>query len=458
MTHFLRRHPLYVCLYLSLLLFILVCRPAAISPSPSFMTMTSHSLERVAVIGGGFSGLSTAYYLSQLPRCKGIDVYDVLPPGRAGASSAAGGLLHPFAPRGNLLWRGKEGYEQSLALAKTLEENAPTYYLSSPGGAVKQKSFIKEQPIVRPIFTNQDLSLWSKAKSAHPQWLELITAEELRTKFIPYSSSRSNLTSEAMGGVLIHKASIIDAIPYLETLWQAVLHQCDSSRWISDSVITDIAPLSSQYGTIIVAAGIGTQMLWSSGAKSNNNFDISQTQFKLKYVRGQNIFYENIDTPLTAPLLCGEYIVPKSSSFSEEFQVSSNSGTNQVLMCGATHEHIRLTSQSDVISALTAKGSVAEARTLLDNKLQRILPATADMRPLQVNTGVRLATERTNFGKLPIVGRHPVLRNVWVLSGLGSRGLVYHALMAKYLTEAIASDDESVIPECLLPANHLQVK
>jgi glycine/D-amino acid oxidase-like deaminating enzyme len=37
--------------------------------------------------------------------------------------------------------------------------------------------------------------------------------------------------------------------------------------------------------------------------------------------------------------------------------------------------------------------------------------------------------------------------NVWVIAGFGSRGLLYHALAADYLFEAVQADDRERIPQ-----------
>ena len=35
----------------------------------------------------------------------------------------------------------------------------------------------------------------------------------------------------------------------------------------------------------------------------------------------------------------------------------------------------------------------------------------------------------------------------WYVGGLGARGLVYHAMLAEIVAEAVLSGDESVVPE-----------
>lgn len=75
---------------------------------------------------------------------------------------------------------------------------------------------------------------------------------------------------------------------------------------------------------------------------------------------------------------------------------------------------------------------------------------------MQVRSGVRAVPKHTNEGAPPLVGRIP--RNDsgsmqscgwWLVTGLGVRGLLYHALMAEYLVHAIRSGDESHIPKPL---------
>ncbi len=79
-------------------------------------------------------------------------------------------------------------------------------------------------------------------------------------------------------------------------------------------------------------------------------------------------------------------------------------------------------------------------------------------------SGVRALPPRTAGGSLPLLGRleGAVVRGsaaagaaaplppVWVVAGLGSRGLVYHAWLGEQLARAVLADDEGVLaPELL---------
>ena len=79
--------------------------------------------------------------------------------------------------------------------------------------------------------------------------------------------------------------------------------------------------------------------------------------------------------------------------------------------------------------------------------------------PRRARAGVRALPPRCELGAVPLAGRahacfcaESVARggsahNVWVLSGVGSRGLLYHALLAAWLVDAAASDDAARLPD-----------
>jgi hypothetical protein len=81
--------------------------------SNSNLNDRTSTIKKVAIIGGGLAGLSTAYHLllhNTLNNNKEggihITIYDTAKVGEGGASSVAGGLLHPFSPRGKLIHYG----------------------------------------------------------------------------------------------------------------------------------------------------------------------------------------------------------------------------------------------------------------------------------------------------------------------------------------------------------------
>ncbi|KAL4437088.1 hypothetical protein ABPG75_004227 [Micractinium tetrahymenae] len=79
---------------------------------------------RVAVIGGGFAGLAASYHLlaaaGDSGRAMQLTLYDAVGLG-AGGSGAAAGLLHPYTPRGKMLWQGLAAFQDALQLLEAAE-------------------------------------------------------------------------------------------------------------------------------------------------------------------------------------------------------------------------------------------------------------------------------------------------------------------------------------------------
>lgn len=381
--------------------------------------------KKVAVIGGGFAGLATAYRLSEI--ASSLDVFDFKAPGQAGASSAAGGLLHPLSPRGGFIWHGLEGYHASKQLLHELTQRKEVKTLLQDEG--ESLYDFPKQGILRPIFKPSDLDTWRKAMTLHSDWLEEVDHQPIHA-------------NNALGVFQIKQAIVVNSPLYLKALWTSIQGNVPDSNWAQVPIqnIDFVKRLAKQYDVVVIAAGAGLQQLWTSA-------DDTKHRFVVKYVKGENIFYPNDEKvqPLADPLLSGEYIVPRSK------------GDVNYLICGATHDHLSIPSDQ-LLPTLQDLDQQPSTAMLADSKLRQHLhvlyPKLHEKEPFGYNAGIRLVTERTNLGKIPIVGRHPELSNVWTLAGLGARGLVYHAAMANYLKQAIELNDEGQIPAALHPSAH----
>ncbi len=93
-----------------------------------------------------------------------------------------------------------------------------------------------------------------------------------------------------------------------------------------------------------------------------------------------------------------------------------------VCLVGSTYEHTEKPDPQKVLALLP--------------QLAAIYPAARDFEVLEILSGVRIS---------PKVGIRPVVqkvgKNVWVFTGLGSRGLIYHSLLAKSLSDEILLTD-----------------
>jgi hypothetical protein len=74
-------------------------------------------------------------------------------------------------------------------------------------------------------------------------------------------------------------------------------------------------------------------------------------------------------------------------------------------------------------------------------------------KPVRARAGVRATPPRSDLGTLPLAGRAHTCgrqpRNVWTLGGMGSRGLLYHAIAAAWVVEAAVHEDPSHVPDAL---------
>lgn len=261
------------------------------------------------------------------------------------------------------------------------------------------------------------------------------------------------------------ESAIINAPMYLRQMWKLIQQQCENSHWIEELCTYEHLQdtLCKNHDVVVIAGGFASMIFLGK---------MSPT-FNVRYVQGRNLHYTQkspLTESMTQPLLSGEYIVPRTIT-----TVDKDPGLREMkheLIAGATHEHIKLpTDISTIIHRLQQEpnirydpASLDKAHTLLGERLKKLYPALdSQYVAAYVSEGVRLVTERTNLGRLPIVGKlnlpssSPTSQstdNVWVLTGLGSRGLVYHALMASYLKEAIVANDVHLIPRELHPSQH----
>jgi len=74
-------------------------------------------------------------------------------------------------------------------------------------------------------------------------------------------------------------------------------------------------------------------------------------------------------------------------------------------------------------------------------RLGKLFPRLAGCQPVAIRSGVRLTTE----GYFPLVKE--IRPRVWVFSGLGSKGLLYHAYLGKELTSQLFSSARALPPQ-----------
>jgi glycine/D-amino acid oxidase-like deaminating enzyme len=283
--------------------------------------------------------------------------------------------------------------------------------------------------VLRPCYNEESLLGWKNAAQKYPDMLEAISSEDFKGKlevnlnnedeaiFSP-SPSLSALPV-AVGAMSMSNVYVVDAPVYMLGLWKAIQEMSTDSNckveWVSKNV-DDLDVLLADSDAVVLCSGAGSQKLWS-------NADPESAKLPFNYVRGQNLIYDGKDLPEIA-VLSGEYVVPIQDK----------------LVCGATHEFGQLE------DLLIQGPDLEKAESLLGDKASSLFPQLQSRSPISANTGIRVSSQRTQLGRLPIISRNRLNSKVWMFTGLGSRGLIHHAVVGKYLANAVIKKDEGVIP------------
>lgn len=77
----------------------------------------------------------------------------------------------------------------------------------------------------------------------------------------------------------------------------------------------------------------------------------------------------------------------------------------------------------------------------LPKQISGYLPIASDLQVLSITSGVRMYRKDSH---LPIAMK--VDDRIWAFTAIGSRGLLYHHYLAKYLSDAIRFNDSSILP------------
>lgn len=376
----------------------------------SYSASISSMKQRVAIVGGGYAGLACA---ENLIKQFEVSIFDLNLPGKGGASAVSAGLMHPFAPKGNFIWKGVEGYRLNIEKMVALQKATNVEFLDT------------STQLLRPIITAQELKKWTESFIAEPSLLSIDSKDDyinmMQDRNLPVVIPTQSLVAVAV----IKTACIVDSELYLEAWSKEML-----SRGLLWNIkkVENLSELSNSFETVVVACGASIPSFWNEGLDST-----SIAPLKVQLVRGQNLFFP-VDSGLhiDSAYLKGEYVIPVWR------------GGSKFILAGATHEHITLQQYRDEELALVPDVKVAES--LLRDKIDALCPSVMKINADHANAGVRILTQRSNYGRLPFICRHHKYKNVWMIGGFGSRGLIHHRIVANCLADAILTGDDDRIP------------
>lgn len=229
--------------------------------------------------------------------------------------------------------------------------------------------------ILRPAVTAAQQEAFLKTAHKYPstQWWEADLCQQHIADLLPYPA------------LFIPEGLTVDMQGYLEGLWKA----CQThGATLIEEVIENSEALSS-FDAIIIAAGHMTRHF---------------APLPLTPIKGQALLvrWPQDLPPLPFSLISSKYLSP---SFTP----------GHALVAG-TYERAFASENPDLAKAKELLGQVAT-----------FYPNAATLEILQVRAGIRASTP----DHLPLIDQ--IAPNTWVFTGLGSKGLLYHALFAKRL-------------------------
>ncbi|DBA97380.1 TPA: hypothetical protein ACH3X1_015107 [Trebouxia sp. C0004] len=246
-------------------------------------TAEPQGTKRYAIIGGGFAGAATAHYLAataSVVRPVTIHLYDIAGLG-SGGSGAAGGLLHPFSPKGKVLWQGQQAFETALELIALAEDGAQQ--LSQQTGTAAEQ-FVWRQDILRPA-ADAKQAVGFEALQIHPicnsASAQAISGKQahvllpgLNEAALP--SPAAGASDSTVAALLIRGGLVLHPYKYLRAVWQQCQAQLaelgnGSEACLRLQQVPSLTQLEEQHGpydAVVVAAGAAAATLPEVGQLS----------------------------------------------------------------------------------------------------------------------------------------------------------------------------------------------
>lgn len=380
---------------------------------------SQYSSRKIAIIGGGLAGLSTTWNLLQLLKTSSsssssplqqqqqtshekiskITVFDKSSsPGMEGASSIAGGLLHPLTPKGNsLVHLGLEGLEASnllieKAIQATEEQNQ---------GKVKSKErIINKEYLYRIALTEKHKQDLQKTNQMYPEFTSWVDSSDLLRDIYDnkHKHDKGKQNNSILGGLKLHGGCKVINVPnYLRGLWlscqslssSSLLPELEWTQLHTKNEEEESKMLLDNYDTIILTAGSG---LFQDEI-------ISQSMVPVDLVRGQSIKLSTINNDhdsndfslVKEALLCGKYIIPQSSS-SSMIVGSTQEYSDQPFPAEQVIDELKEKTTElypDLWSKNGINGNGEYDNIVVDN----------------IRSAYRVNSARTQFGRMPIVGK-----------------------------------------------------
>lgn len=404
--------------------------------------------KRYAIVGAGFAGVAVTWHLLYKASQEGrkgfhVDLFDAYGIA-AGASGAAAGLLHPYTPRGKVLWNGIEAFEDALRLVGASElarhSNEPPFVWRN--GLLR----LAKNPKMAKILV-QNAQNDSEALHLTKSRLLSSTSREF-SDLVPGLSEDflGSVPKQNIQGLYIGKGLVLDPTRYLQALWRsccALGEKYGNTAAFHQRMVTSLSELERDFGgydAIIVTIGAALESITETSGVVK--LDLCQG-YSLELESTKYTYASRSPSLLGSPYAAfhGECkaIVGATQNFGSSIQEATRClGPT----CNITTE--KASTMPEVTSAIEE----------LMTGIVPVWPKLRDWELVQVKSGVRALPTRTPQGSIPYAGKlAKVPENSavhWFVSGLGARGLVYHAWLGRLVASAVMNDDDSILPKELL--------
>lgn len=340
------------------------------------------------IIGAGFAGLSLADALQQAN--KKVIIIEKGKPG-AGASGTPGALVNPATGRkGKKSWKAEQCYKAIRSNLEKIQETTPL-------------PFFHQNGVLRPAQTPK-MAEKMKAQFDNTEWLDgwcrWLDEDEIKSKHPGVNCMG--------GGLWLPVALTVDGDAYCQayTTWLrqqgvTIVTKCDASlkhQFYNGTIRTK--NLNIECENIIFANGYEATLspFWN--------------QLKLVPVKGQVALFHSKEELSFSHSVSGLGYIARLKDAHK-------------FVHGSTYEHSFENIKTDT-----------EGASYLNERLKRMLPELAKGAHLVSQwAGIRISTPN----RKPVVGQHYDYKNLYLFTGLGSKGLLYSQFVAHHFAKHLIS-------------------
>ncbi|MEZ4702594.1 MAG: FAD-dependent oxidoreductase [Rhodothermales bacterium] len=342
------------------------------------------------IVGAGLAGAAAAFSLSRTQR---VTLIDAETPA-SGASGIAAGMVNPISGlRAKPVWRMEEAME---GLERMID-------------AVGAGAGYDRRGVLRPAKDEEQAGFFKESAERLPEdttWLEPEAVKALHP-----------IATAPFGALHVHAGGVVDARRFIEALLAGgvaqgltVVNRARLVGWkpIRNGVSVEISyPAEGRRSTIeagrlVLALGAGI-----------SGFD-ALSKLDLHAIKGQVVRLIRPPAPpgLLLPLSGYGYAIDEGST----------------MLIGSSYEH----TFSDLAP------SPAVSRKLV-REATRLIPRLSHCRIMEAATGIRVTVPGT---RLPMVGPLAGQERVWIVSGLGSKGLLMAPMIGWNLPDYFAAPSD----------------